>query len=129
MIFLFLIKLLNFTFNRIIFRFLKVNDSYNEFNSHPTVEEQCNAVEKLADRLKNVTIIKKGKVDIVSDGRQTVYNDNESSLKRCGGVGDLLSGTLGSFLCWSNLNQEKEQQYITRSNIIAAYSASYLLRG
>ena len=98
-------------------------------NTQPTVEEQCKAVEKLAVHLKNVTIIKKGKVDIISDGRQTVYNDNESSLKRCGGVGDLLSGSLGSFLCWSNLNFKKEQQYNTQANILAAFSASYLIRG
>lgn len=92
-------------------------------NNKPTLEEQCKAVEKLALAFNNVTIIKKGKCDIISDGRYTVYNDSQASLKRCGGVGDLLSGSLGTFACWCN------KQNIDKPNIIAAYNASILIRG
>ena len=53
---------------------------------------QCQAVKKLAQKLENVTIIKKGNVDIISDGRDVIMNDISGMPKRCGGIGDLLSG-------------------------------------
>ena len=62
---------------------------------------QCEAVKRLAKRLENVTILKKGKIDIISDGQEVVCNQTEGSLKRCGGIGYFLTGTLGLFfLVW-----------------------------
>ena len=52
----------------------------------------------LAKTLNNVTIVKKGLVDIVTDGLKAVLICTRSSLKRCGGMGDLLCGTLGTFV-------------------------------
>lgn len=76
-----------------------------------------------------MTILKKGKIDIISDGQQIVYNDVPGCFKRCGGIGDLLTGSLGLFSYWcdSGSNIIKES-YINEPNIIAAYTGSVFIR-
>ena len=94
-----------------------------------TLELQCDAVKRLASLLKNVTIVKKGKVDIISDGRETVYSDVEGSLKRCGGVGDLLTGAIGTFAFWCQENSKSVDTKPSHPvNLIAAYNASIMVR-
>ncbi len=51
-------------------------------------------------------ILKKGIVDIISDGKSSYYVKSPGSLKRCGGQGDILSGILGSFVNYQD-NLEK----------------------
>jgi len=75
--------------------------------------------------LDNVTILKKGKVDIISNGQETLSNEAEGSLKRCGGIGDLLTGTLGTFAYWTDSSQQTEHN---ESTILAAYSASVFIK-
>lgn len=48
----------------------------------------------------NIVILQKGAQDIISNGYRTEVNDTEGGLKRCGGQGDILSGTVGTFLAW-----------------------------
>lgn len=88
---------------------------------------QCEAVKRLAKSLENVTILKKGKIDIISDGQEVVYNEIEGSLKRCGGIGDLLTGTLGLFSFWCDSANERSSLF-KNPNLIAAYSASVFIR-
>ena len=49
--------------------------------------------------------MKKGIIDIISDGIQTYYVAVEGGQKRCGGQGDILAGILGTFV-----NYEKNLQ-------------------
>jgi ATP-dependent NAD(P)H-hydrate dehydratase len=65
-------------------------------------------------------------------------NNSDGSLKRCGGIGDLLTGTLGTFLFWTNqaiaekpaTNQQSENGEITvtHPSIIAAYAGSIFIK-
>lgn len=106
-----------------------VEEEYEEESKFISLESQCEAVKRLAKRLENVTILKKGKVDIISDGDQVVFNDDEGSLKRCGGIGDLLTGTLGLFSYWCDSGAQKSNENEAfRPNIIAAYAASAFIR-
>jgi ATP-dependent NAD(P)H-hydrate dehydratase len=91
---------------------------------------QAKAVKKLAEKLENVTIIKKGKVDIISDGKEIIFNDSEGSLKRCGGIGDLLTGTLGTFINWTHKMEtdSKVNDIVIQPNIIAALAGSLFIR-
>ena len=90
---------------------------------------QCDAVKKLANKLANVTIIKKGKCDIISNGNQLVFNDMEGSLKRCGGIGDILTGTIGTFSYWSTLNKKETVNENEISDyMIACYAASVFVK-
>lgn len=58
------------------------------------------AVEKLAKALGGVTIIQKGPQDYISNGDSTLVGDLEGGLKRSGGQGDTLTGSLATFLGW-----------------------------
>ncbi|TVY46757.1 ATP-dependent (S)-NAD(P)H-hydrate dehydratase [Lachnellula occidentalis] len=56
--------------------------------------------EKLAKAFGGVTVVRKGKEDYISNGEKTYISDIEGGLKRSGGQGDTLTGSLATFLAW-----------------------------
>ncbi|KAL4807176.1 Ribokinase-like protein [Aspergillus unguis] len=58
------------------------------------------ACEKLSQALGGVTIIQKGPHDVISNGITSIISDVEGGLKRSGGQGDTLTGSLGTLLGW-----------------------------
>ena len=106
----------------------KNEGEYDETKNFSTLNLQCEAVKKLAQKLENVTIIKKGNVDIISDGRDVLLNDAEGMPKRCGGIGDLLSGAIGTFTYWCNTNKDATNNLNQNSNMIACYAAGVLIK-
>ena len=67
---------------------------------------------ELARRFGGVTIIQKGKQDVISNGKDTMVCSIEGGLKRCGGQGDVLTGCLGTLLAWKKLYSEGTWKYI-----------------
>lgn len=65
------------------------------------------AAEKLSKAFGGVTIIQKGAKDYISNGDRTLVSDIEGGLKRSGGQGDTLTGSLGTFLCWRKAYLDK----------------------
>ena len=60
------------------------------------------AVHALSVALGGVTVVKKGAVDVVSAGAGAVFLVAEpGSMRRCGGQGDILAGTLGVAVHWA----------------------------
>lgn len=57
-------------------------------------------VETLAKALGGVTIIQKGEKDLISNGETTLVVDLAGGLKRSGGQGDTLTGSIATFLAW-----------------------------
>lgn len=51
--------------------------------------------------LNGALIVRKGPVDSVSSPLESVTVDEPGSLKRCGGQGDILAGTIAVFSSWS----------------------------
>lgn len=101
------------------------------------MENQCKAVKRLANKLDNLTIVKKGKIDIISDGNELVINEMNGSLKRCGGIGDLLTGTIGTFTHWAHSGIDRELSTMScktdfsalnKPCIIASYAATALIK-
>lgn len=66
-------------------------------------EEVC---KRLSQALGGVCIIQKGGVDYISNGEETVVGDLTGGLKRAGGQGDTLTGSLGTFLAWREAYHE-----------------------
>ena len=62
---------------------------------------------KLATALGGVTIIQKGKVDYISNGTHTLISDGEGGLKRAGGQGDTLTGSLATLLAYRKAYLER----------------------
>lgn len=56
--------------------------------------------EQLATAFGGVTIIQKGSVDYISNGTNTLISDGEGGLKRSGGQGDTLTGSLATLLAY-----------------------------
>ncbi|PLB34968.1 ATP-dependent (S)-NAD(P)H-hydrate dehydratase [Aspergillus candidus] len=63
----------------------------------PNATDAC---ERLSKALGGVTIIQKGPNDIISNGISTMVSDIAGGLKRSGGQGDTLTGSLGTLLAW-----------------------------
>ncbi|KAK5308230.1 hypothetical protein LTR99_001205 [Exophiala xenobiotica] len=72
-----------------------------EDNSDPS-----KACQNLSKALGGVCIIQKGAVDYISQGVDTTISDFQGGLKRSGGQGDTLTGSLGTFLGWRELYHE-----------------------
>lgn len=77
-----------------------------------------------------VTILEKGVVDRIASPHEVLISDIPGGLKRCGGQGDLLSGSLGTFLAWAQRYQERGLTEIPeeRLPLVAAFGASSVTR-
>lgn len=84
-----------------------------------------NDVQELSKSLGNVTIVRKGPKDIISDGICTISCDEVGSPRRCGGQGDLLSGSMGTFNYWI---QKHPNTLSCSATVLAAYGACLLTR-
>ncbi|XP_060065217.1 ATP-dependent (S)-NAD(P)H-hydrate dehydratase-like [Ylistrum balloti] len=86
----------------------------------------------LSKRLGHVTIVKKGENDIITNGNHVLVCGAEGSPRRCGGQGDLLSGTMGTLTHWSHMiSQEGTTNELVQAfgpTITAAYTACLLTR-
>ncbi|KAF2069924.1 hypothetical protein CYY_008753 [Polysphondylium violaceum] len=89
--------------------------------------------EQIALELGNITIVQKGKEDIITDGQQVLSVDEEGMPRRCGGQGDILAGAIGTMYAWSNLyykynfsEDAKECQYPIA--MLSSYAACALVR-
>ena len=90
--------------------------------------------EKLADILGGVCIIEKGPVDYISQGKETTISDFKGGLKRAGGQGDTLTGSLGTFLGWRQVYHEglwdvgPEKMSRSETLLLAAFAGSAITR-
>ncbi|XP_038312717.1 ATP-dependent (S)-NAD(P)H-hydrate dehydratase isoform X1 [Canis lupus familiaris] len=85
------------------------------------------AVRRLSQALGNVTVVQKGERDVISDGKQVLECTQEGSSRRCGGQGDLLSGTLGVLVHWA-LHAAPEKTNGSSPLLLAALGACSLTR-
>lgn len=91
------------------------------------------AAEKLSQAFGGVTIIQKGGKDYISNGDHTYTGDLEGGLKRSGGQGDTLTGTLATFLGWRKAYMDKIWDHdgsldATELLALAAFGGSSLTR-
>ncbi|EPQ30024.1 uncharacterized protein PFL1_02697 [Pseudozyma flocculosa PF-1] len=75
------------------------------------------AAKRLAIALDGPTILEKGKVDRITDGKEVLNVDLEGGLKRSGGQGDILAGCLGTFAGWCKVYEEEVEAGTRRDDI------------
>ena len=110
--------------------------SYSFNNETPTSNEEKIARDtmKVSQKLNGTVVIRKGLIDVISDGNKTFYVKVDGSLKRWGGQGDILAGALGTFAYYAQLfNKSKEFQFESISTednplLIAAVASSIFTR-
>lgn len=95
--------------------------------------ETFDAAKKLAKAFGGLTIVQKGKQDIITNGENVLHCDTPGGLKRCGGQGDLLSGSIGTFLAFGTAYQSKvwtHDNKLTHEDIMlhAAYGGCSVVR-
>ena len=61
---------------------------------------------RLASALQHCTVVRKGPVDVISDGRIALYCCRQGALRRCGGQGDVLTGAIGTVLAWAGIHSQ-----------------------
>lgn len=92
------------------------------------------ACQQLSQIMEGVCIIQKGAKDYISQGIDTTACDLEGGLKRAGGQGDTLTGSLGTFLAWRQLYHEglwdTEEPKMSREEtlLVAAFGGSAITR-
>lgn len=112
--------------------------------SHPMPDDDESiwnpkSVKILASALGGVTIIRKGQVDVISDGRRAVTCSRPGGLRRCGGQGDILAGMAGTLVGWNfgplsgyeqleKLRKREGHRFACSRTMIAAWGACNLAR-
>lgn len=59
---------------------------------------------KLSKHFNCVNIIHKGVVDIITNGKIAYIVSQKGSMKRCGGIGDILTGLTSLYSYWGKVN-------------------------
>ncbi|KAI9686671.1 MAG: hypothetical protein M1820_010587 [Bogoriella megaspora] len=95
--------------------------------------DETKLCEELANAFGGVTIIQKGNKDYISNGTHTLVSDGEGGLKRSGGQGDTLTGSLATLLAyrkayhdriWEHENDLKPAETLA----LAAFGGSAITR-
>lgn len=81
-------------------------DVAQEGSGDKTSKESA-ACEELSKALGGVTILQKGPHDVISNGVTSIVSDVKGGLKRSGGQGDTLTGSLGTLLAWRTAYHDK----------------------
>lgn len=112
--------------------------------SHPLPDDEesiwnIKSVKLVSAALGGVTIIRKGQVDIISDGRRLLTCSRPGGLRRCGGQGDILAGIAGTLAGWNygpqsgyeqleKLRKREGHRFACSRTLIAAWGACNLTR-
>ncbi|XP_059896539.1 ATP-dependent (S)-NAD(P)H-hydrate dehydratase isoform X2 [Gadus macrocephalus] len=82
--------------------FMEFTRLYEALHQEPLDgSDRRRSVLQLSGALGNVTVLLKGEQDLISDGRRVLTCGLRGSGRRCGGQGDLLSGSLGALAHWA----------------------------
>ncbi|XP_068185134.1 ATP-dependent (S)-NAD(P)H-hydrate dehydratase isoform X2 [Antennarius striatus] len=89
--------------------------------------DQQRNVMQLSVVMGNLTVVLKGEQDLITDGTKVISCSVEGSGRRCGGQGDLLSGSLGVFAHWAHA-ASAAGTFSLNPSLVAAYGACSLTR-
>lgn len=81
----------------------------------------------LSKGMGGVTILRKGKSDLISDGETVRSVSIYGSPRRCGGQGDILSGSVALFLSWAR-QEDAESKLSMNSTMLGCIAGSILMR-
>ncbi|XP_048627373.1 ATP-dependent (S)-NAD(P)H-hydrate dehydratase isoform X2 [Brassica napus] len=91
-------------------------------------EKAEDQLRSLAKQIGGVTILRKGKSDLISNGEIVKSVSIYGSPRRCGGQGDILSGSVAVFLSWAQQLKSDPESPSESPVILGCIAASGLLR-
>lgn len=83
--------------------------------------------QQLSIAMGNITVVLKGEEDLITDGNMVLTCSQEGSGRRCGGQGDLLSGSLGVFAHWA-FSASADATKSVNPSLVAGFGATSLTR-
>lgn len=108
--------------------FMEFTRLYESLHNEPmdSTDHQRNAMQ-LSVAMGNLTLVLKGERDLITDGSKVISCSVEGSGRRCGGQGDLLSGSLGVLAHWAHAASAAGTLSM-KPSMVAAYGACSLTR-
>lgn len=101
-------------------------------------QDPDNAAKLLAQALQGPVILEKGRADRITNGKEVLTCSSPGTLKRSGGQGDILTGTLSTLLAWAKIFHNGEAVHAgapppetipeERLLLLAAYGAAETAR-
>uniref|UniRef100_I3KA63 ATP-dependent (S)-NAD(P)H-hydrate dehydratase n=1 Tax=Oreochromis niloticus TaxID=8128 RepID=I3KA63_ORENI len=86
------------------------------------------SVMQLSVAMGNLTLVLKGEQDFITDGSKVYSCSLEGSGRRCGGQGDLLSGSMGVLAHWAHAASAAGMIRSVNPSVVAAFGACSLTR-
>ncbi|XP_029386364.1 ATP-dependent (S)-NAD(P)H-hydrate dehydratase isoform X2 [Echeneis naucrates] len=86
------------------------------------------SVMQLSVAMGNLTLVLKGEHDLITDGSKVISCNIEGSGRRCGGQGDLLSGSMGVLAHWAHTAFAAGLLRSASPSLVAAFGACSLTR-
>uniref|UniRef100_A0A3Q1EAY7 ATP-dependent (S)-NAD(P)H-hydrate dehydratase n=1 Tax=Acanthochromis polyacanthus TaxID=80966 RepID=A0A3Q1EAY7_9TELE len=86
------------------------------------------SVLQLSVAMGNLTLVLKGEQDLITDGNKVYSCSLEGSGRRCGGQGDLLSGSMGVLAHWAHAASTAGMIRSMNPSVVAAFGACSLTR-
>uniref|UniRef100_A0A3Q0TC11 ATP-dependent (S)-NAD(P)H-hydrate dehydratase n=1 Tax=Amphilophus citrinellus TaxID=61819 RepID=A0A3Q0TC11_AMPCI len=86
------------------------------------------SVMQLSVAMGNLTLVLKGEQDLITDGSKVYSCSVEGSGRRCGGQGDLLSGSMGVLAHWAHAASTAGMIRSVNPSVVAAFGACSLTR-
>nr|XP_020464989.1 ATP-dependent (S)-NAD(P)H-hydrate dehydratase isoform X1 [Monopterus albus]XP_020464990.1 ATP-dependent (S)-NAD(P)H-hydrate dehydratase isoform X1 [Monopterus albus] len=86
------------------------------------------SVMQLSVAMGNITVVLKGERDLITDGSKVISCSTEGSGRRCGGQGDLLSGSMGVLAHWAYAASAAGMIRSVNPSVVAAFGACALTR-
>uniref|UniRef100_A0A3P9D6P8 ATP-dependent (S)-NAD(P)H-hydrate dehydratase n=1 Tax=Maylandia zebra TaxID=106582 RepID=A0A3P9D6P8_9CICH len=86
------------------------------------------SVMQLSVAMGNLTLVLKGEQDFITDGSKVYSCNLEGSGRRCGGQGDLLSGSMGVLAHWAHAASTAGMIRSMNPSVVAAFGACSLTR-
>ena len=89
-------------------KIIKINDFANVEKYKDIFINEINLCQEFKNKF---ILVKKGKCDIITDGKELYIVKNNGSLKRTGGIGDLLSGLINCYCGMINQRLKENKEY------------------
>ncbi|XP_070831483.1 ATP-dependent (S)-NAD(P)H-hydrate dehydratase isoform X1 [Chaetodon trifascialis] len=109
--------------------FMEFTRLYESLHHEPMdgSDHQRNVVQ-LSVAMGNLTVVLKGEQDLITDGSKVISCSIEGSGRRCGGQGDLLSGSMGVLAHWAHAASAAGVLRSVNPSMVAAFGACSLTR-
>ncbi|XP_029314831.1 ATP-dependent (S)-NAD(P)H-hydrate dehydratase isoform X1 [Cottoperca gobio] len=109
--------------------FMEFTRLYEALHHEPMdISDLQRSIMQLSVAMGNLTVVLKGEQDLITDGSKVISCSIEGSGRRCGGQGDLLSGSVGVFAHWAHTASAAGMGRSVNPSMIAAFGACSLTR-